>query len=119
MDVMSLHASTNSIHDTVESVAAKIITGDERKIIIMDENRIEGVITIIDLANILLAEKADLHAMSVRDILTPNMVYVRKQDDATRPAEIMLEWNISGVPVVEERLEGIVRNKDIIQRIRV
>lgn len=119
MDVMSLHASTNSIHDTVESVARKIISGDERRVIIMNQDRIEGILTIIDLANILLAEKADLSNMSVRDILVPNRISVKKHDDATKPLELMLEWDVRGVPVMEEKLEGIVRDKDIIQRIRV
>ncbi|MFH1126294.1 MAG: CBS domain-containing protein, partial [Candidatus Altiarchaeota archaeon] len=119
MDVMSYHISTNSIHDTVESVAKKIIYGVEKRIIVMNHEKIEGMITIKDLANVLLAEKADLSKMSVMDILTPNTQTVSKHDDAAKAGEIMLEWNTRGVPVVDQHLEGIVRDKDILQRLRL
>jgi len=118
MDVMSHQVSTGSIHDTVENVAKRLITGDERRIVIMNYKKIEGVLCIKDLANILLAEKADLSTMSVKDILVPNTLTVRKSDDVTKAVEIMLDWQVTGVPVVGEELEGIVKDKDIIQRLR-
>jgi len=118
MDVMSHQVSTGSIHDTVENVAKRLITGDERRIVIMNYKKIEGVLYIKDLANILLAEKADLSTMSVKDILIPNTLTVRKSDDVTKAVEIMLDWQVTGVPVVGEELEGIVKDKDIIQRLR-
>lgn len=119
IDVMSYYVSTNSVHDAVEAVARKIITGDDRRIVIMNNKDVEGTIGIKDLANVLLTEKADLSTLSVKDILVPNTVTVRKSDDAAKAAEIMLEWWIGGVPVVEDKLEGIVRDKDILQRLRL
>lgn len=118
MDVMSYYVSTNSIHDTIESVAKKMTDGGERRIVIMNDKKVEGIITLQDLANVLLAEKADLSTMSIRDILVPNMVAVSKSDNATKAGNIMLEWHISGVPVIDGQLDGIVGDKHIISRLR-
>jgi len=119
IDVMSYHTSTSSIHDPVENVAKKIISGSEKRIIVMNYDKIEGIITIKEVANILLAEKGELANMSVKDILTPNMPTVSKLDDAAKAAQMMIEWHTGAVPVVDKQLEGIVRNKDIIQRLRL
>jgi len=118
IDVMSHYVSTNSIHDPVEEVAKKIISGYDRRIIILDDKRVEGTVTIQDLANILLAEKADLTTMSVKNILVPNPVTVSKNDDVAKAVAIMLDWGVYGLPVVDKKLEGIIKDKDIVQRIR-
>ncbi|MCX6695760.1 MAG: CBS domain-containing protein [Candidatus Altiarchaeota archaeon] len=117
-DVMSYYVGTISVHDAVEDAIQKIVTGDEKRLVALDYQKVEGVICIKDLANVLLAEKADLSRMSVKDILVPNIVTVSKHDDATKAGEIMLDWWVGGVPVVDGELEGIVKDKDIIQRLR-
>jgi predicted transcriptional regulator len=119
IDVMSYYVSTSSIHDPIETVTKKIITGDARRIVIMDNKNVEGTVGVKDIANILLAEKADLATLSVRDILVPSKAAVHKNDDAAKIAEIMLEWGVGGVPIVDNGLEGIVRDKDILQRLRL
>jgi len=117
MDVMSYYVSTNSVHDPLENIANKILSGTERRIVIMDYNTLQGTVDILDLANVLLTEGVDLTAMTVKDILSPNTVTVSKYDDATKAGSIMLEWGIWGVAVVDRELEGIVKDKDILQRI--
>jgi CBS domain-containing protein len=119
MDVMSYNVSTNSIHDTLERLGKKILTGLERRIVIMNYHHVEGTVTIQDLANVLLTDHVDLSTMSVKDILIPNPASVRKSDDAMKAAKLMLEWNVGGIPVIDEDLEGIVRDKDVIQRIHI
>jgi len=117
-DVMSYDVSVGSIHDTVESVVERIISGDEKRIVIMDYKKVEGIICIKDLVNVLLAEKSELSDMSVKDILVPNTITLRKSDDIAKAAEIILDWWVGGVPVMDGELEGIVKDKDILQRLR-
>ncbi|MDD5111522.1 MAG: CBS domain-containing protein [Candidatus Altiarchaeota archaeon] len=117
-DAMSYHVDTNSVHDTVEYLTKKILMGYERRVVVMDDDNIKGTIDILDLANILLAEGTDLSNMSVEEILVPNAVTVSKCDDITQAGQIMMEWKIWGVPVVDKKLIGIARDKDLIQRLR-
>jgi CBS domain-containing protein len=116
-DVMSYNVSIHSIHEPLENLGKRIINGVDRRVVIMDYHRIEGTVTIQDLANVLLTEHIDLSSMSVKDILTPNPVTVHKCDDAMKAGQIMMEWNVWGVPVIGKDLEGMVRDKDLIQRL--
>jgi CBS domain-containing protein len=116
-DAMSYSVSTHSIHEPLETLGDRILSGVERRIVIMDYHKIEGIITIQDLANVLLSEKVDLSNMSVRDILIPNPLTVSKCDDVVKAGNLMLEWKRWGIPVMGVDLEGIVRDKDIVQRI--
>ncbi|GEM_PF-2513268 len=118
-DVMSYHVSTNSIHDKLEPLAKRILQGYERKIVIVDYDTIKGTIDILDLANVLLSEGIDLSRMSVKDILLPNAVSIGKYEDVTKAVQLMFEWKMEGIPVTDKnQVEGIVRDKDIIQRIK-
>lgn len=119
MDVMSYYVSTNSIHDTIETIAKRIVAGVDRRVIIMDNDKVEGTVTIEDLANVVLADKVDFSSLSVKDVLTPNPATVRKSDDAAKAVDIMLDWCVGGVPVVDRQLEGVIRDKDVIQRIHI
>lgn len=116
-DAMSYHLSTNSVHDPLEKLAKKILMGYDRRLVIMDGDSLKGTVDILDLANVLLSEGVDLYTMSVKDILLPNAVTVSKNDDITKAVKVMFEWKMWGIPVVNERLEGVVRDKDIIQRL--
>ena len=118
-DVMSYSVSTHSIHEPLESLSERILSGMDRRVVIMDYNKIEGTLTIQDLANVLLADKADLSGMSVKDIMAPNPVTIRKCDDAMKAGELMLEWSRWGIPVADKELEGMVRDKDLVQRIHI
>ncbi|MFC2162739.1 CBS domain-containing protein [Candidatus Altiarchaeota archaeon] len=118
-DVMSYNVSTNSIHDTLEQIGEKIFSGIDRRIVIMDEVMIQGSLTIHDLANVLLAEEGHLSNLEVKDILIPNPASVSRCDDASIAVDKMLEWGVGGIPVRDQKLEGMVRDKDILQRIPV
>jgi predicted transcriptional regulator len=118
MDVMSYNVSTCSIHDALETLARRIASGIERRIIVMNDDRIEGMVTFEDMINVILADKSDISNLSVRDVLVPIQVSMKKSDDAAKAAQLLLDWGINAVPVVDEgNLEGIIRDKDILQRI--
>jgi len=119
-DAMSYHLSTASIHDRLELLAQRILEGYTRKIVIMDCDTVKGTIDTLDLANILLSEGIDLSRMSVQDILLPNAVTISKYEDITKAVQLMFDWRMWGIPVVDKnKLEGIARDKDVIQRIKV
>jgi len=117
-DVMSFNLGICSIHDTLESLIKRLSSGLERRIVVMNDDKIEGTITFEDMINLILADKSDLSRLSVASVLVPIHATVRRIDDASKAANLMHEWGINAVPVVDDgRLEGIIRDKDILQRI--
>jgi len=120
MDVMSYNVSTCSIHETLEHLVKRISAGIERRVVVMNVDKIEGSITFEDLINVILADKSDISKLSVSDVLVPIQASVKKTDDAAKAAQFMLDWGINAIPVVDGGgLEGIIRDKDILQRIQV
>lgn len=57
--------------------------------------------------------------LTAGDIMTNDLVKLSSYDDASQAAKLMLEKNISGIPVVEdEELVGIITKTDIIKGIQ-
>ncbi|SET07094.1 CBS domain-containing protein [Natronincola peptidivorans] len=56
--------------------------------------------------------------MLAKDIMTKEVIAVKKDDTVERVIEILLEHNISGLPVVDEenRVIGIISEGDLIYR---
>ena len=57
--------------------------------------------------------------MKASDIMTTNVAYVTADTPVTEAASLMIERNISGVPVVDQqqRVIGIISEGDLIRRV--
>jgi predicted transcriptional regulator len=116
-DVMSYNTATCCIYDPVEKLIKRFCSGGDRRVVVMNNNAVAGTVTFQDMINILLADNAEISTLSVSDVLVPLQASISKNDDAARAGELMLEWGVSAIPVVNGGLEGIIRDKDILQRI--
>jgi len=86
------------------------------RLVVMDTGRIVGIVTEKDMVGELGSTRTyrlPLSRIHVSSAMTPNPVTVAPDVTAKRAAELMLDHNISGLPVVEEaRLVGIVTKMD-------
>jgi CBS domain-containing protein len=86
------------------------------RLVVVHDDRIVGVMTEKDIVRELgsaHAYRLPLGRMHVSSVMTPNPITVAPDVTAKRAAELMLDRDISGLPVVEgEKLVGIVTKMD-------
>jgi CBS domain-containing protein len=101
-----------SLVDAIERMRRHEIS----RLVVVDAGRIEGIITERDIARELGSMRSyrlSLGRMHVSNVMTTNPITVAPDLTARRAAELMLEHDISGLPVVEgEKLVGIVTKMD-------
>ncbi len=56
--------------------------------------------------------------MNAKDIMTPNVITVKKNDSVEHAIKLLLENNVTGLPVVDEKnhVLGIITEGDLIYR---
>ncbi len=97
-----------------------------RRIPVVRQGRLVGIVTDRDIkeATPSKATALDVHELyyllaevRVKDIMTPNPIYVKPEDTVEYAAVLMLEHRISGVPVVDEHMHvvGILTQTDIFK----
>ncbi|MEM2908430.1 MAG: CBS domain-containing protein [Candidatus Hadarchaeales archaeon] len=86
------------------------------RLVVVDAGRVEGIITERDIVRELGSMRSyrlSLGRIHVSNVMTTNPITVAPDLTAKRAAEIMLEHDISGLPVVErDKLVGIVTKTD-------
>ena len=57
-------------------------------------------------------------SMKAKDIMTPNVITVSKSDSVEKAIKLLLEHNITGLPVVDEagHVIGIITEGDLMYR---
>ena len=110
--VITLPASTRAI-DAMELMQVKKI----RRVPVTDgEGRLAGILTLGDLQSVLGIQDSSLRraATKLGDIMTREGQTVMPDDPIERAARIMLEKEVSGLPVVEDRRAvGMITESDI------
>jgi CBS domain-containing protein len=55
--------------------------------------------------------------MTIGDIIGPELITVSSEDDLTKAANLMMQYNVGGIPVVDvnDDLKGIVSSTDIVK----
>jgi acetoin utilization protein AcuB len=108
--VITLPPSTPAM-DALELMQAKKI----RRIPIVDEGRLTGILTMGDLQAVLGPQDSIRRASTVLgDLMTRAVHTVASDDPLERAARVMLDHEVSGLPVVEgERIAGIITESDI------
>lgn len=86
------------------------------RLVVVDAGRVEGIITERDIVRELGSMRSyrlSLGRIHVSNVMTTNPITVAPDLTAKRAAELMLEHDISGLPVVEgDKLVGIVTKTD-------
>ena len=108
--VITLPSSLRAI-DALELMQAKKI----RRIPILEEGRLTGILTMSDLQAVLGYEEHSVRraATKLGDLMTRPVHTVAPDDPLERAARVMLDQEVSGLPVVEEeRIVGIITESD-------
>lgn len=109
--VVTLSASTRAI-DALELMQVRKI----RRIPVMEDGRLTGILTLGDLQAVLGLEEQSVRRASTRlgDLMTREVRTVAPADPLERAARMMLEHDVSGLPVLDGgTLVGIITESDI------
>jgi CBS domain-containing protein len=116
-DMMSKHVVTVSGDLTLEEFSDIILKYRHMGYPILEGDKLVGIITFADLANI---EKESWKATKVRDVMSRDILVASPDEDIMEVLEKMISRNVGRVPVVEEgRLVGIVSKTDIVRASQV
>ena len=112
-DIMHTDVKTASPEDTFEHVATILHDNRISSVVVMDGDRLAGIVTERDLVN-LVADGGDPRAVKVSDRMTRELDTVGPRTDIAEAAEHMARLRIRHLPVVEgEKLAGIVSIRDL------
>ena len=109
--VVTLPSSTRAI-DALELMQAKKI----RRIPILDSGLLSGILTMGDLQAVLGFQEHSIRRASTKlgDLMTRAVHTVAPDDPLERAARVMLDNEVSGLPVVEgSQIAGIITESDI------
>lgn len=109
--VITLPAATRAI-DALELMQAKKV----RRIPVLEEGRLTGILTLGDLQAVLGYQEHSIRRAStlLGDLMTREVRTVSPDDPLERAARVMLDHDVSGLPVMEgDRVAGIITESDI------
>jgi acetoin utilization protein AcuB len=111
--VITLPTDTRAI-DALELMQAKKI----RRIPILEEGRLTGILTLGDLQAVLGLQENSVRraATLLGDLMTRGVHTVSPDDPLERASRVMLEHDVSGLPVMnKDRVVGIITESDIFR----
>lgn len=109
--VVSMTSDTKAI-DALEVMQARKI----RRIPVTEDGRLTGILTLGDLQAVLGLQEQSVRRAATRlgDIMTRSVRTVSPEDPLERAARVMLDHDVSGLPVLDgDRLVGIITESDI------
>ncbi|MEX2406394.1 MAG: CBS domain-containing protein [Actinomycetota bacterium] len=112
-DIMHVDVKTASPTDTYADVAALLHQNAISSVVVMDGDRLAGIVTERDLVN-LVAEGGDPKTTKVTDRMTTSVDTVDPKTDIAEAAEHMARLRIRHLPVVEgQGVVGIISIRDL------
>ena len=112
-DIMHADVKATSPDDTFTHVATLLHDNAISSVVVMDGDRLAGIVTERDLVN-LVAEGKDPQTTKVGERMTRDLDTVDPRTDIAEAAEHMARLRIRHLPVVDEgRLVGIVSIRDL------
>ncbi len=109
--VVTLTSSTRAI-DALELMQARKI----RRIPVTEDGRLTGILTLGDIQAVLGQQEHSVRRASTKlgDIMTREVRTVAPDDPLERAARVMLDHDVSGLPVLDDgKLVGIITESDI------
>ena len=113
-DVMTPDPITVPIDATVAEAARRMKTDDIGDVLVVDGEKLCGIITDRDIVVRVLGEGRDPQSTSVRDIASRDVVALRPSDPASKALKTMRERSVRRLPVVDrDRPVGVVSVGDV------
>ena len=114
IDVASLRLVTVQPEDTVQTAIARMVDEDVGSVAVCEGTRLVGIFTERDVLR-LASRGVQFSDVSVREVMTTQLVTVHPDDGIVAVAHLMGERRIRHVPVLEgENLVGIVGIRDVL-----
>lgn len=106
---------------TASEAAKKMKDQNVGTVLVIDQDRVQGLITDRAITTRAVAEERDPRSVPVTDIMTREVVGCRESDDLFDALKIMGDNKIRRLPVVNDKsqLVGVVSLSDIAQEMRV
>jgi CBS domain-containing protein len=113
-DVMSRNPVTLPTTATVRDAATRMLESDIGDVIVLDGDRVAGILTDRDIVVRAVAEQRDPSTTKVSEICSPDVVTLSPDDSITRAIELMKLNAVRRIPVVEDAAAvGIVSIGDL------
>lgn len=110
--LMTYGATTVSSHDTLRTVATLMERGGFRRVPVVDDDKLIGIISDRDVR----AQAGYLDSTKVTAAMTPDPKTVTPRMSVEDAARLMIEHKIGGLPVVEDgKLVGILTTTDVLK----
>ncbi len=117
-DVMSRKVVTTETTESTFDAARKIMDHDIGCVVVMDKNKIAGMITKGDILRESVMKKFDSQKIAAGKIMSKPVVATNPNATLEQASHIMSEQNISKLPVIDEngKLVGIVTSTDMMRK---
>ena len=114
-EVMTSAVECISPSSTLQEAASKMRELDVGSLPVCDLDRLVGMVTDRDIALRSVSEGQDPHLETVRDIMTPEVIYCFADEDVEEVAALMRDRQVRRLPVLnrDKRLVGIVSLGDL------
>ena len=114
-DIMTREVHTTFQGEIISLCARKMRDEMVGSLVVIEGNKVVGILTEQDLARKVVAEAKDAHATLVKEIMSKKVVYINPDEDINKAVELMGQNSIKHLPVISNgKLEGIITFKDII-----
>ena len=113
-EFMTTRLVTMDATDTLTAAAQRMRDSAIGDVIVTDGDNVVGIVTDRDITVRGVAAEMDLHAATLDQILSRDVVTVTQYDDAVAAADLMRTYGIRRLPVIENgKLIGLVSLGDL------
>lgn len=113
-DVMTPGVETTTSSEALRDAARTMRKGDFGAMPVVDDGRLVGILTDRDIVVRAVAEGLDPTSARVGEVASPRPVAVGPDQDLDEAMELMAEYRVRRLPVVDgERLVGVVSQADV------
>lgn len=118
-EVMTKDPASCNASETVTKVASLMKQHDVGSVPVAESDRLVGIVTDRDIVLKVVAAGRNPEQTSVRDVMTPNPVCCREDDDLEHALKLMKERQVRRMPIVDGsgRLSGIIAQADVATRV--
>jgi CBS domain-containing protein len=110
-DLMTYRYTTATIHESLGDVYRKMVYFLDKYVIILSGEAPVGVITPWDILQHLYQTQETSCEHHLREVMTHKPFIVKANDKCDKVAKAMIDKDITGAPVAEEQLGGLIRFK--------
>lgn len=113
-DVMNTEVKTIAEDSSVKEAAGEMKKFRIGSLVVVKKSKLIGILTERDILDKVVAEAGDSSKITVKQVMTTEVVIVRPDIDIGEAAELMMEKDVKKLPVVQgNQLVGIVTASDL------